>query len=148
MTSATENSNKFQKARFSKEKSSVENVVTLWKLTIQFKHDPIEAPILVACPQGCFLFLEGVNQLGGANMPPRDVYYLFEGVGYFPSSPQTVTIEFLSFPSKSHQNPFVLIKFPNNSHQIPPVPINSPSNFFCSHHVLKKFSSSSSCSHQ
>jgi hypothetical protein len=33
------------------------------------------------CPQGYFLFFEGVSQLGGANMPPRDVYYLFEGVG-------------------------------------------------------------------
>ncbi len=91
------------------------------------------------CPQGCFLFFEGVSQLGGANMPPRDVYYLFEGVGDFPSSPQTVTIEFLSFPSKSHQNPFVLINFPNNSHQIPPVPINSTSKFFCSRQVSIKF---------
>ncbi len=33
-------------------------------------------------PLGMFLlFFEGVSQLGGANMPPRDVYYLFEGVG-------------------------------------------------------------------
>jgi len=37
MISAAENSNKFQKTRFWKEKS-VENVVTLG-LTIQFKHD-------------------------------------------------------------------------------------------------------------
>ncbi len=38
MISATENSNKFQKTRFWKEKS-VENVVTLEGFTIQFKHD-------------------------------------------------------------------------------------------------------------
>ncbi len=36
--SAAENSNKFQKTRFWKEKS-VENVVTLKRLTIQFKYD-------------------------------------------------------------------------------------------------------------
>ncbi len=35
---ASENSNKFQKTRFRKEKS-VENVVTLERLSIQFKHD-------------------------------------------------------------------------------------------------------------
>jgi hypothetical protein len=28
-----------------------------------------------------FFFGEGVSQLGGADMPPRDVSYLFEGVG-------------------------------------------------------------------
>ncbi len=96
------------------------------------------------CPQGCFLFFEGVSQLGGANIPPRDVYYLFEGVGDFPSSSQTVPIEFLLFSLISHQNPFVLIKFSNNSHQIPLVPINNPSKFF----VPIKFQSSSFCSHQ
>jgi hypothetical protein len=26
-------------------------------------------------------FFDWVSQLGGANMPPRDVSYLFEGVG-------------------------------------------------------------------
>jgi hypothetical protein len=36
--SVTENSNKFQKTRFWKEKS-VESVVTLERLSIQFKHD-------------------------------------------------------------------------------------------------------------
>jgi hypothetical protein len=72
-------------------------------------------------PKGCLLsFLKG---------------WMFD----FPSSPQTVTIEFLSFPSKSHQNPFVLIKFSNNSHQIPLVPINNPSISFCSHQVPKEF---------
>jgi hypothetical protein len=60
-----------------------------------------------------------VSQLGGANMPPRDVYYVFEGVLDFPSSSQTVLIEFLFFPLISNQNPFVLIKFPNNSHKKP-----------------------------
>jgi hypothetical protein len=34
----TENSNKFQETRFWKEKS-VENVITLGRLIIQFKHD-------------------------------------------------------------------------------------------------------------
>jgi hypothetical protein len=28
-----------------------------------------------------FFFFEEVSQLGGANMPPRDISYLFEGVG-------------------------------------------------------------------
>ncbi len=84
-------------------------------------------------------FLKGVSQLGGTNMPPRDVYYLFEGVGDFPSSPQTIMIEFLLFPSISHQNPFVLVKFPNNSHQIPLVPIDNLSKLFCSYHVPINF---------
>jgi len=38
MISAAENSNKFQKIRFWKEKA-VQKVATLWRLTIQFKHD-------------------------------------------------------------------------------------------------------------
>jgi hypothetical protein len=70
------------------------------------------------CPQGCFLYFEGVSQLGGANLSPRDVSYLFEGCGG------------LIF------------------HQIPLVPINIPSKSFCSHQVAKKFPSNSSCSHQ
>jgi hypothetical protein len=82
-----------------------------------------------------FFFFEGVSQLGGADMmPPRDVSYLFEGLGLdFPSSSQKVPINIPSkffcshqvpkkFPSISHSNSFVLIKFPKNSHQIPLVP--------------------------
>ncbi len=71
-------------------------------------------------------FFDWVSQLGGANMPPRDVSYLFEGVGasWFP------------------------VKFPNSSHQIPLVPITISSKFFCSHQVPKKFPSNSSCSLQ
>jgi hypothetical protein len=72
-----------------------------------------------------FLILEGMSQLGGANMPLRAVSYLFEGVG-------------AGFP----------IKFPHSSHQIPLVPINIPSKSFCSHQVPKKFQSNSSCSLQ
>ncbi len=62
-----------------------------------------------------FLILEGMSQLGGANMPPRAVSYLFEGVG-------------AGFP----------IKFPHSSHQIPLVPIKIPSKSFYSHPVPKK----------
>jgi hypothetical protein len=88
----------------------------------------------------------GVSQLGGANMPPRNVYYIFEGVGaWFLISSQIVPIEFLLFPSISHQNPFVLIKFSIFFHQIPLVPIKIlfvpikfQSNSFCSHQVPKK----------
>ncbi len=76
-------------------------------------------------PMFFFFFFEGVSQLGGANMPPRDVSYLFEGVGAW-------------FP----------IKFPNSSHQIPLVPINIPSKLFCSHQVPNIFSSNSYCSLQ
>ncbi len=91
------------------------------------------------CPQGCFSFFEGVSQLGATNMPPRDVYYLFEGwVLDFPSSSQIVPIKFILFSSISHHNPFVLIKFPKNSHQIPLVPINNPSKAFCSHQISIK----------
>ncbi len=61
-------------------------------------------------PPRMFLNFARVSQLGGANMLPMDVSYLFEGVGdWFP------------------------IKFPKSSHQIPFVPINIPSNSFCSH---------------
>jgi hypothetical protein len=50
-------------------------------------------PILIACPfkkhvmikhvrsANVSYFSEGVSQLGAANMPPRDISYLFEGVG-------------------------------------------------------------------
>jgi hypothetical protein len=77
------------------------------------------------CPQGCFLFFEGVSQLGGANMPEGLFLIFLKGWGLdFPSSsPQTVPIKFFLFPSIFHRNPFVLIKFPNNSHQIPFVPM-------------------------
>jgi hypothetical protein len=77
-----------------------------------------------------------MTQLGGANMPPRAVSYLFEGVGAgFP-------FKFL-FPSISHQNPFILIKFQKNSNQILFVPFNNPSKSFCSHQVPKQFPSNS-----
>jgi hypothetical protein len=72
-------------------------------------------------PLGMFIF-EGVSQLGGANILPRDVsYLLLKGMGAW---------------------------FPSSSHQIPLVPINIPSKSFCSHQVPKHFSSSSSCSRQ
>jgi hypothetical protein len=114
------------------------------KKHIRIKHVRSANWVAPTCPQGCFLFFEGVSQSGGTNMPPRDVYYLFERVGDFPSSSQKVPIEFLLFPLISHQNLFVLIKFPKNSCQIPLVPINNPSKFF----VPIKFQSSSFCSHQ
>jgi hypothetical protein len=77
----------------------------------------------------------------------------------FPSSSQTVPINYPSisfcshqvpkkfssnsfcshqnplFSSITHQYPLVLIKFPKNSYQIPLVLIKFPSNSFCSHHV-------------
>jgi hypothetical protein len=85
-------------------------------------------------------FFEGVSQLGGANMPPRDISCHFEGVGaWFPIKFPNCPIKFLLFPSLYHQNPFVLIKFPKNSHQIPLVPINNPSKSFYSHQVPRKF---------
>ncbi len=75
------------------------------------------------CPQGMFImFLKG-------------------WVLDFPSSSQTVPIEFLLFPSISNQNSFVLIKFPNNSHQIPLVLINNPSNSFVPIKFPKSFHS-------
>jgi len=87
------------------------------------------------CPQGCFLFFEGVSQLGGTNMLPRDVSYFLKGwVLDFPSSSHQCPIKILLFSPSSqiilikillitHQYPFVLIKFLNNFHQIPFVPI-------------------------
>ncbi len=88
-------------------------------------------------------FFEGVNQLGGTHMPPRHVYYVFEGVGaWFP----------IKFPNSSHRFPLVpiniqsksfcsLINFPNNSHQIPRVFINNPSNVFVPIKFPKSFHS-------
>ncbi len=117
-----------------------------------------------------FLIFDWVSQLGGANMPPRDVSYLFEGVGaWFPvkfpsnsscshhylikillfsSSSQKFPIKFLLFPSSFKQIHFI----PSSSHQIPLVPINHPSMSICSHQVPKKFPwkfpSITFCSHQ
>ncbi len=107
-------------------------------------------------------YFEGVSQLGGVNMPPRDVSYFLKGWGLvfpsnspcshqypikillFSSSSQTIPIKFLLFPSTTHQYLFIFIKFPKSSHQISLVPINKPSISFCSHQVPKKFL----CSHQ
>jgi hypothetical protein len=90
------------------------------KKHIRIKHVRRANWVAPTCPQGCFLVFEGVSQLGGANIPLRDVYYLFDGVGDFLSS----------------------------SHQIPLVPLISHQNSFCSHQVPKQFSSNSSYSHQ
>jgi hypothetical protein len=87
------------------------------------------------CPQGCFLFFEGLNQLGGTHMPPRHAYYVFEGVGasfpikfpnsshqypikilLFSSSSQTILIKFLVFSSITHKKKFLPIKFPKSFH--------------------------------
>jgi hypothetical protein len=74
-------------------------------------------------------------------MLPRDVSYLFEGVGGLIS--HQVPKQFSSNSSCSHQVP------PKNSHQISLVPINYPSSkSFCSHQVPHKFPSNFSCSHQ
>jgi hypothetical protein len=48
---------------------------------IRRKHVRSSNWVAPTCPQGRFLFFEGVSQLGGANLSPRDVSYLFEGGG-------------------------------------------------------------------
>jgi hypothetical protein len=89
--------------------STYPSSLSLKKKHIRIKHLRSANWMAPTWPQGCFSLLEGVSQFGGANMPPRYVYYGFEGVGaWFP-------IKFFSFSSISNQNPFVL-KFPNNSH--------------------------------
>ncbi len=98
------------------------------------------------CPQGCFLFFEGVSQLGGTNMLPRDVSYFLKGwVLDFPSSSHQCPIKILLFSPSSQ---IILIKILLITHQNPFVPINNPSIPFCSHQVLKQFPSNSCCSHQ
>jgi hypothetical protein len=125
---------------------------------IRRKHVRSANWVAPTCPQGRFLFFEGVSQLGGANLSPRDVFLSFwRGWGLdFPSSSQIVPIKFLLFPSKSfcshqvpkkfpsnsscsHQVPIKFLLFSSSSHQIPLVPINNPSISFCSHQVPKQF---------
>jgi hypothetical protein len=105
------------------------------------------------CTQGCFLFFEGVSQLADANMPPRDVCYLFEGVGVWfpiklPNSSHWVPLVLINIPSKSSFSHQIPKKFSSITHQNSFVPIKFQSNFFCSHQVPKKFSLHSSCSYQ
>jgi hypothetical protein len=96
-------------------------------------------------PPGMFLIFWRGEPIGWHKHPPKGCLLSFwRGVGDFPSSSQTVPIEFLLFPLISPQDSFILIKFPNNSRQIPLVPINNSSKFF----VPIKFQSSSFCSHQ
>jgi hypothetical protein len=84
-----------------------------------------------------------MSQLGGTNMPPRAVSFLFEEVGarfpikfllfpsishqnpFISSSSKKIPIKFLFFPTITHQNPFVPIRFPSGSHQILLIPFNN-----------------------
>jgi hypothetical protein len=72
----------------------------------------------------CFLFFEWVSQLGGTNMLPSDVSYLFERGGGLIS--HQVPKKFPSNSSCSHQYPIKILLFSSSSQKF-------PSNSSCSH---------------
>jgi hypothetical protein len=111
---------------------------------IRIKHVRSANWMAPTCPHGYFSFFWRGEPIGWHTHAPKACLLCFWRGGClldFPSSSQTVPIEFLLFPSISNQNSFVLIKFPNNSHQIPLVLINNPSNSFVPIKFPKSFHS-------